>query len=138
MPATTPYNGNQPLIHPQPAGIAVTDSTAQFVGWHAITLVRVALDQDNVMRVYFFNPNNDSGQNWGNGVVVSTQGHGERFGEASLPFPQLVSRLYIFHDDPVEESSHLPVPLEEINAVKEMAQSSWAAERTPTAGARPG
>jgi len=82
------YNGNQPVIHPQPAGIAITDSNARFVGWHAITLIRVALDQEELMRVYFYNPNNDSGQDWGNGVVVSTQGHGERYGEASLPFPQ--------------------------------------------------
>jgi len=33
------YNGNQPLIHPQPAGIAVTDSAARFIGWHAITIM---------------------------------------------------------------------------------------------------
>jgi hypothetical protein len=127
------YNGNQPLIHPQPAGIAVTDSRAQFVGWHAVTLIRVALDQENVMRVYFFNPNNDSGQDWGKGVVVSTQGHGERYGEASLPFSQLASRLYIFHDDPVEELGDFQVPAEELNAAREMAFESWAAQRLPTA-----
>ncbi|MBN2702166.1 MAG: hypothetical protein ACPW60_01125 [Methylohalobius sp. ZOD2] len=125
------YNGNQPVIHPQPAGIAVTDSAARFVGWHAITLIRVALDQESVMRVYFYNPNNDSGQDWGNGVVVSTHGHGERFGEASLPFAQLASRLYIFHDDPVEEAGSLPVPLEELEAAKAMALASWAAGRVP-------
>lgn len=123
------YNGNQPLIHPQPAGVAVTDSMARFVGWHAITLIRVALDQEDVVRVYFFNPNNDSGQDWGHGVVVSTQGHGERFGEASLPFVQLASRLYIFHDDPVEEGVNTPVPVEEINKAREMALASWAADR---------
>ncbi|MDN5870573.1 MAG: hypothetical protein L0H73_07640, partial [Nitrococcus sp.] len=38
------YNGNMPVIHPQPAGIAVTDSAARYVGRHAITLPRVALD----------------------------------------------------------------------------------------------
>lgn len=75
------HNGNQPLIHPQPAGIAVTDSAARFIGWHAITILRVTLDQTDQMRVYFYNPNNDSGQNWGDGVTVSTAGHGERFGE---------------------------------------------------------
>ncbi|GAB4361341.1 MAG: hypothetical protein Kow0060_16990 [Methylohalobius crimeensis] len=123
------YNGNQPVIHPQPIGIAVTDSTAQFVGWHAITLIRVALDQENVMRVYFYNPNNDSGQNWGNGVIVSTHGYGERFGEASLPFAQLASRLYIFHDDPVEARGDRQVSSEELEAVKAMALSSWAAGR---------
>lgn len=125
------YNGNQPVIHPQPAGIAVTDSCAQFVGWHAVTLIRVALDQEDVMRVYFYNPNNDSGQNWGNDVIVSTHGHGERFGEASLPFPQLASRLYIFHNDPVEECIDTGVPDREIQMAKQMALNSWAAGRVP-------
>ena len=32
------FNGNQPLIHPQPAGVAVTDSAARFIGWHAISI----------------------------------------------------------------------------------------------------
>lgn len=125
------YNGNQPLIHPQPAGIAVTDSAARFVGWHAITLIRIALDQEGVMRVYFFNPNNDSGQNWGNGVIVSTQGHGERFGEASLPFPQLLSRLYVFHDDAGGQwvDGAEQVADEELTATRQMALASWAAGR---------
>lgn len=125
------HNGNQPLIHPQPVGIAVTDSNAKFVGWHAVTLIRVALDQEDVMRVYFFNPNNDSGQDWGHGVIVSTQGYGERYGEASLPFPEWASRLYIFHDNPVEELGDLNVPTEELEAAKAMAFASWAADRQP-------
>ncbi|TCO72235.1 hypothetical protein [Chromatocurvus halotolerans] len=123
------FNGNQPVIHPQPAGIAITDSNASFIGWHAVTLVRVALDQQQVMRVYFFNPNNDSGQDWGNGVVVSTQGHGERFGEASLPFAQLASRLYIFHDDPLEDHVIANIPETEIAEARELAHQSWAADR---------
>lgn len=125
------YNGNQPLIHPQPAGLAVTDSSARFVGWHAITIQRVALDQHGEMRVYFFNPNNDSGQNWGNGVLVSTSGHGERFGESSLPFAQLCSRLYIYHEDPNTGEATTPVPAEAIATVQELATSSWAADRLP-------
>ncbi|MDG4812478.1 hypothetical protein P8629_05610 [Hydrogenovibrio sp. 3SP14C1] len=126
------YNGNQPVIHPQPAGIAVTDSNAQFVGWHAIALLRVGLDQNDVMRVYFYNPNNDSGQNWGDDVVVSTHGFGERFGEASLPFPELASRLYIFHDDPIQvQTDIIELPKEELDHVQDMALKSWAAERQP-------
>lgn len=122
------YNGNQPVIHPQPVGIAVTDSSARFVGWHAVTLIRVALDQENVVRVYFYNPNNDSGQDWGNGVVVSTQGYGERFGEGSLTFPEFTSRLYLFHDDSVEDDpANAYIPPDELLMVKEMAQKSWAA-----------
>lgn len=127
------YNGDQPVIYPQPAGLAITDSSAEFVGWHAITLIRVALDQNEVMRVYFYNPNNDNSQHWGDGVVVSTVGHGERFGESSLPFAELASRLYIFHDDPVEETNHAPVPDEELHKVMTMAYASWATSRLPSA-----
>ncbi|WP_462269209.1 hypothetical protein [Desulfobacter sp.] len=123
------FNDNQPVIHPQPLGIAVTDSAGNFVGWHAITLIRVALDQENIMRVYFYNPNNDSGQNWGHGVLVSTQGFGERFGEASLPFDQFASRLYLFHYDPVATATLTAIPADKIQAVKKMALRSWARKR---------
>ncbi len=123
------YNGGQPVIHPQPAGVAVTDSLARFVGWHAITLLRVGLDQEGCMRVYFFNPNNDSGQNWGEGVIASTGGYGERFGESSLPVAQFASRLYLFHFDPLEPGDPSGVPTEELQAVTEMARASWAANR---------
>ena len=123
------YNGNQPLIHPQPAGIAITDSAARFVGWHAITILRVALDPQQVMRVYFYNPNNDSGQDWGNGAVVSTAGSGERYGESSLPFEQFASRLYIFHYDPLEHGELARVSAEELQRVAEHMKSSWAQSR---------
>lgn len=123
------HNGNQPVIHPQPAGIAVTDSNAAFVGWHAISIIRTGLDQTGTMRVYFFNPNNDSGQDWGSGIVVSTQGHGERFGEGSLPFGQFASRLYIFHDDGLQVADRLPVPQDGIDAIEVMARESWARDR---------
>lgn len=125
------YNGNQPLIHPQPAGIAVTDSAARFIGWHAITILRSSLDPNDVMRIYFYNPNNDSGQDWGDGVKVSTSGHGERFGEASLPFSQFVSRLYIYHYDPLERGELATVTEDELNTVKRYLQQSWGAERLP-------
>lgn len=125
------YNGNQPLIHPQPAGIAVTDSAARFIGWHAITILRVALDPGEQMRVYFFNPNNDSGQNWGNDVRVSTEGHGERFGESSLPFEQFTSRLYIFHFDPLERGEPANVGEEELKRVVDGVYRSWGEDRVP-------
>lgn len=125
------YNGNQPLIHPQPAGIAVTDSAARFVGWHAITILRVSLDPKDEMRAYFYNPNNDSGQNWGNGVEVSTSGNGERFGEASLPFEQFASRLYIFHYDPLESGELAQVSAEELQRVTEHIYQSWGSDRLP-------
>lgn len=125
------YNGNQPLIHPQPAGVAITDSAARFIGWHAITILRVALDPDDVMRVYFFNPNNDSGQNWGDEVVVSTARKGERFGEASLPFEQFASRLYIFHYDPLERGEPAEVDGEELERVINRVHRTWGRDRLP-------
>lgn len=125
------YNGNQPLIHPQPAGIAVTDSAARFIGWHAITVLRVAMDPEDTIRVYFFNPNNDSGQDWGDGLVVSTSGNGERFGEGSLPFEQFASRLYIFHHDPLERGELADVGDDELKRVIAYIRNSWGAERLP-------
>ena len=128
------YNGNQPLIHPQPAGIAVTDSAARFIGWHAITIIRATVDPQGTTRVYFFNPNNDSGQDWGNGVKVSTAGHGERFGESSLSFAEFASRLYIFHYDPLEHGALADVSEQELNDVISMVENSWGASRRPEPG----
>lgn len=123
------YNGNIPVINPQPAGIAVTDSASRFLGWHAITIQRLALDTSQVMRVYFFNPNNDSGQNWGQGIVTSTQGNGELYGEASLPVAQFASRLYVFHYDPLEKGEPCDVPASEVERVMGLARDSWALGR---------
>lgn len=123
------YNGGQPVIHPQPVGVAITDSFAAFVGWHAITILRCSLDQKGVMRVYFYNPNNDSGQDWGNGVIVSTEGNGELYGESSLPVGEFASRLYLFHFDPLEEGSPDRVPQEEVESVVAMGVNSWASEK---------
>src|SRR5690606_1483196 len=103
----------------------------RFVGWHAITVLRVVLDPKDVMRVYFYNPNNDSGQNWGGGVELSTAGNGERFGEASLPFEQFASRLYIFHFDPLERGELAIITEEELQRVKDLIYRSWGAERLP-------
>ncbi len=81
------------------------------------------------MRVYFFNPNNDSGQDWGDGVVVSTTGHGERFGEASLPFDQFASRIYIFHVDPLERGEPERVPAEDLERIIGYLERSWGRDR---------
>ncbi|MEQ8516496.1 MAG: hypothetical protein RIC38_12890 [Chromatocurvus sp.] len=123
------YNGNIPVINPQPAGIAVTDSAARFLGWHAITIQRLAFDPGGVMRVYFFNPNNDSGQDWGQDIVTSTQGNGELFGEASLPVAQFASRLYVFHYDPLEKGEPVDIPATEVTLAMRLAQDSWALGR---------
>jgi len=125
------YNGNIPVIHAQPAGIAVTDSAARFVGRHAINILRVALSPKNEMRVYFFNPNNDSGQNWGQGITCSTHGNGEFRGEASLPIAEFTSRLYAFHFDPLELGDLSAIPDDEVARVMDLGYTSWAA---PTDG----
>jgi len=127
------FNGGQPVIHPQPVGLAVTDSHARFVGWHAVTLLRVAIDQSGATRVYFFNPNNDGGQDWGDGVVVSTEGNGEAYGESSLPIAEFASRLYLFHYDLLEVGSRTAVPAGEIQEVMRLGAPSWAAARVPPA-----
>lgn len=124
------YNGGRPLSHPQPAGIAVTDPNQQFIGWHAIAILRVAEDQAGEMRVYFYNPNNDSGQDWGGGVVVSTSGNGERNGEGSLEFGHFLSRVYLFHDEPLRPNETMQdLSSAEISHVKAQATQSWAADR---------
>lgn len=123
------YNGNRPVIHPQPAGIAVTDSAGRFIGWHAISIQRVGIAPDGGMRVYFYNPNNDGGQDWGQGVVVSTDGRGERFGESSLPVAEFASRLYLFHYDPCDEGDAARIPAESVETVQTLARTTWAADR---------
>jgi len=120
------YNGNLPVIHPQPAGIAVTDSAARLVGRHAITILRVALSPRNEMRVYFFNPNNDSGQDWGQGITCSTRGNGEIRGEASLPVAEFASRLYAFHYDTLELGDLSTIPEAEVARVMALGYGSWA------------
>jgi len=125
------YNGGNPVIHPQPVGLAITDSLARFVGWHAITLLRVTIDQTGETRAYFFNPNNDSGQDLGNGVVVSTNGFGEMYGESSLPITEFASRLYLFHYDILEVGDQTRITDEEVQTVMQLGKASWAAKKIP-------
>ncbi len=123
------YNGNQPVIHPQPAGIAATNTRGVFVGWHAISIQRVALDPSGEMRVYFHDPNNEGRQQWGHDMHTSTERNGEFPGESSLLFTEFASRVYLFHYDPLEEGDPAAVPADEIATVAEMARTSWAADR---------
>jgi hypothetical protein len=121
------YNGSIPVIHPQPAGIAVTDSGGRLVGRHAITIIRVSLDRYGKMRLYFYNPNSDSGQDWGQGINCSTQGNGERQGEASLSFAEFASRLCVIHYDSRELFDILVVPERDVTRAPELGRTSWAA-----------
>lgn len=123
------YNGGAELVYPQPAGIVATDSFGTFIGWHAISIQRVALDHSGEMRVYFFNPNNESRQDWGHGVVTSTDGHGEIPGESSLPFNQFASRLYVYHYNERELDDMAAMPDAELADITEMARNSWATDK---------
>jgi hypothetical protein len=123
------FNDGGELIYPQPAGIVATDPFGQFIGWHAIAIQRVALDPDDVMRVYFYNPNNEGRQDWGGGIVTSTRGHGEIPGESSLPFEQFCARLYVFHFNERELGDPLAVPDETVDAIAAAVRESWAAEK---------
>ncbi len=123
------YNGGRDLVYAQPCGIAVTSSHGVFIGWHAVSIQRVARDPDGRWRVFFFNPNRDKGQDWGLGAVTSTGGHGELEGESSLPFHLFASRLYVFHYHPREMGDPEAVPADLVAPVEEAARASWAAAR---------
>jgi hypothetical protein len=123
------YNGGAELIYPQPAGIVATDSFGNFIGFHAISIQRVTLDPSGETRVYFFNPNNESRQDWGGGVVTSTEGNGEIPGESSLPFNQFASRLYVYHYNEREMGDATLVPVEDVEAISAMARETWAADK---------
>ena len=62
---------------------------------------------------------------------VKPEFHGKRFGEASLPFEQSLSRLYIYHYDPLESGKQATVSEEEREHVKGYLHRSWGATRIP-------
>jgi hypothetical protein len=121
------YRAEAEFTYPQPIGIASTDHHGAFLGWHAISIQRVAPGADGQLRVYFYNPNNDGGQNWGQGIVTSTGDHHEVPGESSLPFHEFASRLYLFHYNAREHGDPAAVPEEDVARITELARASWGA-----------
>ncbi|WP_377890892.1 hypothetical protein [Alkalihalobacillus sp. R86527] len=119
------FNGGHQLIYPNPVGIFVTTANADLLGLHAISIQRIAADLSGEMRVYFYNPNNDSGQNWGQGIRSTVRNHGEEEGEASLPFDQFLSRVYAFHYNPNEMGNLEEVDLSLVERVTDLAKNSW-------------
>ena len=122
------YNGGRDLVYAQPCGIATTDYSGALVGWHAISIQRVAYDPAGEWRVYFFNPNRDKGQNWGQDIITSTHSHGELEGESSLPFEQFIARVYVFHYKSREIGDASIVPDEAVARIRALIAESWAAQ----------
>jgi len=113
-------------IHPRPLGLVVTSVHATYLGLHAVTLQRVATDADGQARAFIYNPNDDGRQNWGQGIVTSTSGHGERPGESSLSLVGLTSRIYAFHYHAHEIENPDDVPAADVAQAVRLAEESWA------------
>jgi hypothetical protein len=94
------HPSNKPNVNdglPQPAGIIIYNHSGQALGAHAVLIQRIGADPSGCIRVYFYNPNNDSLQVWGNSIKTSVSGNGEQEGESSLPFDDFLHCLYAFH-----------------------------------------
>ena len=121
------YNGGTRMVYPNPVGIFITSNRGDFVGFHAISLLRVRKHPETKeVRCYFLNPNNEGRQDWGQEIRPSVSGNGERHGESSLPFHQFLARVYAFHYNSLEVQQHLQqVPENKINQVYKLAKESW-------------
>ncbi len=124
------YNGGQDLVYPSPVGLFITSSHGDLLGFHAISLLRVAEGPGGEMRAYFLNPNNEGRQNWGQGIKPTVFGNGERSGESSLPFYQFVARVYAYHYNASDLDDSVQLDEEEINEVKLLARESWGQSYT--------
>ncbi|MDQ3192040.1 MAG: hypothetical protein M3Q58_10640 [Bacteroidota bacterium] len=120
------YNGARKIVFPNPIGIFITSSKGVMLGFHAVSLLRVAKDPQGIVRAYFLNPNNEGRQNWGQNIMPSVHGQGEKRGESSLPFYQFAARVYAFHYNTQEVKSGLEkVAQEELIKVEKIARESW-------------
>ncbi|GJL60206.1 MAG: hypothetical protein NPIRA03_30630 [Nitrospirales bacterium] len=119
------YDGGHDLVYPNPVGLLITNVHGVFLGYHAVSIQRVAKDEEGKIRVYFFNPNNEGRQNWGKGVEPSVVGHLEIPGESSLPFEHFAAHIYAFHYNQMEVGDLQAVPTEIIHAGITHAKESW-------------
>lgn len=122
------FNGGIDLVYPNPVGIFITTSNAKLLGFHAVSLQRIAKDPQGNVRAYFYNPNNEGRQDWGQSIRPSVEGHGERAGESSILFHEFASRLYAFHFHPNEIGEVNEVNAEVVAKVRKMAEESWGTE----------
>ncbi|GAA5522046.1 hypothetical protein LQ318_09855 [Aliifodinibius salicampi] len=123
------YNGGHDLAYPNPVGIFITSSSGKLLGFHAVSILRVA-EHAGEMRVYFLNPNNEGRQTWGPGLEPTVAGKGERYGESSLPFYQFASRIYAFHYLKADLADPQTVPDKKVLQIIEMARNSWGKSYT--------
>ncbi|MGG3467436.1 hypothetical protein ABES02_08000 [Neobacillus pocheonensis] len=119
------YNEGYELIYPNPVGIFITNVHGDLLGLHAVSIQRIKKDPNGNHRIYFYNPNNDSGQNWGQGIIASVSGFDELEGEASLPFHEFVSRMYAYHYNPFEQGDTYMVEDSLVKEVEALARESW-------------
>lgn len=119
------YNEGYELIYPNPIGIFTTDVHGDLLGLHAVSIQRIEKDHNGDCRIYFYNPNNDSGQNWGQDIKPSVSGFGELEGESSLPFHELLSRMYAFHYNPYQQGDTYMVEDSLVEKVEALAKDSW-------------
>ncbi|MDG5767612.1 hypothetical protein QA596_09065 [Balneolales bacterium ANBcel1] len=123
------YNGGHDLAYPNPVGIFLTAANGKLLGFHAVSLLRVARHEEDY-RIYFLNPNNEGRQKWQSDIQPTVAGYGEQPGESSLPFYQFASRLYAFHYNPADSDASDRIPAEEIERVTKIAKNSWGASYT--------
>ena len=122
------YNGGRQMVYPNPVGIFITSSKGVMLGFHAVSLLRVAVNSENdsEVRAYFLNPNNEGRQDWGQGITPSVFGNGEKHGESSLPIFQFAARIYAFHYNDLNALDHsTDIPQSEVDVVCDLAKNSW-------------
>lgn len=91
------YNPDVNKELPQPVGVTIYNRSGQVLGAHAVLIQRIETDPSGTVRLYFYNPNNDSLQIWGKSIQTSVSGNGELEGESSLPFEDFLNFIYAFH-----------------------------------------
>jgi hypothetical protein len=121
------HNGGREMVYPIPVGIFITSSRAELLGFHAVSLLRVAKDESSdEYRCYFLNPNNEGRQDWGQGIRPKVYGHGEKHGESSLPFDQFVARTYAYHYNTLHQRDEMnKVPTKPVKHIISLARDSW-------------
>lgn len=124
------FNNDYELIYPNPVGIFITNSFGDLLGLHAISIQRIAKDKSETYRIYFYNPNNDGSQDWGQDIKPTVTEHRELPGESSLPFPEFVSRLYAFHYNPHEQGDAFALDDNIVKEIETKAQESWGEQYT--------